>query len=1087
MKKLILLAGTLAAIATTSFAQPCATSALTSSSSNAFTNIRNATNAIAVDNDLNTIVYIHRNNAGVFGGHSGQLRYDISTDDGSTWSTNLGVLNPLSVNGTNGARYPQIAIHNPAGNTVPNNAYLSYQAATVAATFNGIVSGVRKLDGTGNTETYNQPAATQTLIPNSMVEGAPGIFWSIDEVYNGSSVTGFRVFKGVWNGSTDVVWSTNATLTPPFNLAFNGLPQVGDYHIAFDPTGQMGWISILTHLTGGPSPYSFYPVFYRTTDGGNTWSAPMQVDLGQFNCITSNITVGNFASAAFESDLTVDVNGEPHLLTTVCNGNNAYAIFFTSWHHMFDITYHFGLWNAIDVANVNAGRGTWGTAPNTATMDNQPMVSRTADGTKIFFAWSDNAGYALGAANQTPNLFSKAYDVTTSMWTGVRDFTSCNGAINGLILFPKLAAEVIEPSAGTYKLAAIYTQLTIGDPLLTINISFLNNMTWANADFTTPQVFATVNINEGSTWLLCPGSTLGLSVTGSYNQVLWSTGAVTLATTINAPGIYTVAVRSGCIVGIDTIVVTGATATITAGASSLCPGDSTQMVVNGNALNYLWNPSGSTNDSIMAVPASTTTYTVTAGGDGGCTFTATSTIIVHPQPIVAATSSAAAVCDGDSATLSATGGTTYTWQPGNMNGASINVTPTATSTYTVTGTDVNGCIDVDSVSVTFNPLPVITATADTLTICAGDTATLSASGAATYSWTPSATLGTPTNPTTTAFPGSPTTYVVNGIDVNGCMSSDSIAINVNALPTVVASHSGTFCETDTVFFTAVGASTYLWMPGNLVGANVVDFPAAGQNNYWVTGTDSNGCSATDSFLVFINANPIVTANGQTPICEGAQAVLSGNGASTYFWIPINVTGSPIMVAPTTTTTYSVTGTDLNGCFDTASFTIVVNPLPVVTLSIPGSPMCLDDAAISLVGTGSPAGGTFSGNGVTGTTFTPMSAGVGAQNITYTYVDANGCTDSASFAVLVNACVGMNEYGVVISNLYPNPFGGQVILETTTSGETQVIVHSLLGQEIMNTEFTGDKLVIETSTWPAGVYLFTVNTSVGQQTVRLVKD
>ena len=117
----------------------------------------------------------------------------------------------------------------------------------------------------------------------------------------------------------------------------------------------------------------------------------------------------------------------------------------------------------------------------------------------------------------------------------------------------------------------------------------------------------------------------------------------------------------------------------------------------------------------------------------------------------------------------------------------------------------------------------------------------------------------------------------------------------------------------------------------------------------------------------------------------------------------------------------------------------------------------------------------------------MTAGVGAQNITYTYVDANGCTDSASFAVLVNACVGMNEYGVVISNLYPNPFGGQVILETTTSGETQVIVHSLLGQEIMNTEFTGDKLVIETSTWPAGVYLFTVNTAEGQETVRMVKD
>jgi hypothetical protein len=129
------------------------------------------------------------------------------------------VLNPLSVNGTNGARYPQVAIYNPSGNTNPSNAYLSYMGATVAASFNGIVSGVRQLNGTGNTESYNQPASSQTLIPNSMCKGAPGIFWAIDEVYNGSAVTGFRVYKGTWNGTNDVVWTTNATLVPPFNTA----------------------------------------------------------------------------------------------------------------------------------------------------------------------------------------------------------------------------------------------------------------------------------------------------------------------------------------------------------------------------------------------------------------------------------------------------------------------------------------------------------------------------------------------------------------------------------------------------------------------------------------------------------------------------------------------------------------------------------------------------------------------------------------------------------------------------------------------------------------------------------------------------
>ncbi|HEX2901742.1 MAG TPA: hypothetical protein VHS96_18670, partial [Bacteroidia bacterium] len=133
-------------------------------SSNVFTQILTEANPIAVNNDINTIVFVHRNNATAFGGHSGQIRYDVSTNGGSTWSSDQGVLNPLSVNGTNGARYPNVGIYNPAGNTNPNNAYLGYYAATVAATWNGSVSGVRKFDGTGNTETYNQPTAVQTLI-----------------------------------------------------------------------------------------------------------------------------------------------------------------------------------------------------------------------------------------------------------------------------------------------------------------------------------------------------------------------------------------------------------------------------------------------------------------------------------------------------------------------------------------------------------------------------------------------------------------------------------------------------------------------------------------------------------------------------------------------------------------------------------------------------------------------------------------------------------------------------------------------------------------------------------------------------------
>ena len=119
-----------------------------STSSNMFTNILTEANPVAVDNATNSIIFVHRSNATAFGGHSGQIRYDLSTDGGQTWTANGGPLNPASVNGTNGARYPNVAIYNPAGNTVAANAYLAYYAPTVAAAFNGHVSGVRRLNTT---------------------------------------------------------------------------------------------------------------------------------------------------------------------------------------------------------------------------------------------------------------------------------------------------------------------------------------------------------------------------------------------------------------------------------------------------------------------------------------------------------------------------------------------------------------------------------------------------------------------------------------------------------------------------------------------------------------------------------------------------------------------------------------------------------------------------------------------------------------------------------------------------------------------------------------------------------------------------
>lgn len=530
----------------------CAVTDALGSATNMFTIGITESHSIAVNNDINSVVFIHRNNASAFGGHSGQLRYDLSTNGGLSWTNNIGVLNPTSSNGTNGARYPNVSLFNPAGNTNPNNAYLVYHAPTLAVSYNGTVSGVKPLGGPISTENYNQPLLTQTSIPRSLCKGAPGTFWAIDNIFNGTQTTGFRILKGTWNGSTDVVWSLNHTITPAFNTAYSGAPQISDFNIAFDPTGQIGWVCILSHLIPGPAGYSFYPVFYKTTDGGNTWSSPDQVDIHQFSCVTNLIDPGNIPIVAFDMDLTVDVNGNPHAIMCIGNGNNAYAIFYTLAHHMFDITQEHGLWNAVDLGVVNAQRNTFGISPNTLIMDMEPQAARTDDGTKVFFTWTGSDPSPLPLS---PNLFGCGYDAVTKTWAPMLSFTSCNVATNGRILFPKMAENVLNV-AGGWELPVIYGQSTSGTDVGQVsNFRYLDSLLFTPADFTDPSCNTAITFSQPDTVFICEGQTSTLSVSSPHDQYLWSNNDTTNNITISSPGTYYATVRTNCCIGYDSIVV----------------------------------------------------------------------------------------------------------------------------------------------------------------------------------------------------------------------------------------------------------------------------------------------------------------------------------------------------------------------------------------------------------------------------------------------------------------------------------------------------------------------------------------------------
>ena len=211
-----------------------------------------------------------------------------------------------------------------------------------------------------------------------------------------------------------------------------------------------------------------------------------------------------------------------------------------------------------------------------------------------------------------------------------------------------------------------------------------------------------------------------------------------------------------------------------------------------SVVNYNWSgPSSFTsailNPSVSNVNAlNAGSYSLSVDDGYGCNETTNIIITVNPLPTVLVNSGA--ICSGNSFTITPTGAITYSYS----SGSAIN-NPTITSSYSVTGTDVNGCSNTAISSVTINPLPTINATSSTSLLCTGQTATLTANGATTYTWNTTATTSViSVSPTVT------TTYTVNGTSTSGCSNSASITQSVS-LCTGLAIQSGVEAQSISIF------------------------------------------------------------------------------------------------------------------------------------------------------------------------------------------------------------------------------------------------------------------------------------------------
>ncbi|MCS7085887.1 MAG: hypothetical protein NZ534_07430, partial [Bacteroidia bacterium] len=397
----------------------------------------------------------------------------------------------------------------------------------------------------------------------------------------------------------------------------------------------------------------------------------------------------------------------------------------------------------------------------------------------------------------------------------------------------------------------------------------------------------------------------------------------------------------------DTTICPGASLTLTAQNTGSMPSIRRWETLSGTNL----CPGGGNCVSITVNPATTTTYVFYARAGTGCEFRRQVTVNVG-NPQIAASASANNVCPGTAVTLSASGGTSYTWSPAThlsaTSGANVTFTaPTAAGTYnyTVTGTAVGGCTATAQVSITVQSVPSISVSASLNPICPGQLSTMTASGAgpgATYSW--SWAGGGPINghQSLTDSPPTTRTYTVTAVTASGCTTQTTFTLNVSPNPTITV-NAPSVCVGQTANFTASGANTYVWEGPHLNlttgGSVTASPPAAGTYNYTVTGTSAAGCTGTRTFTLTVNPLPNPTVSPVQTICAGQSANLTASGGTSYLWQPPNLAQQNITVSPAATTVYTVTVQDANGCSRQATTTVVVQQPPTITFNPPAPAIC----------------------------------------------------------------------------------------------------------------------------------------------------
>lgn len=385
-----------------------------------------------------------------------------------------------------------------------------------------------------------------------------------------------------------------------------------------------------------------------------------------------------------------------------------------------------------------------------------------------------------------------------------------------------------------------------------------------------------------------------------------------------------------------------------------------------NAINYTWDFGDG--NVVIGTPPLTHQYLqvgiyhpyLTFKDAAGCSFGVQSPDSIQIVNIPVDAGPDLIICEGDSGSLQASGGTIFYWSPsaglGSTNVFNPKASPADTSKYYVTVTDADGCQNIDSVWVFVNH-NIPDANFSFTTVCKNNptsflnSSTISGDSIVTWNWdfNNGQAQSADTNPSFLFSAAGNFDVTLLVTSSKGCVDTVSKQVLVYPLPVANAGNDTAVCIGENVPLQGGGGVSFAWFANPTLSDTSIANPVAAtlsSDSYILIVEDANGCNDTDTVVVSINPLPQITMSAGVQVCFGSSTTLTASGGIDYLWnydpsISDTSIASP-MVTPTDTTEYFVNVTDANGCRNVDSVTIIVNPnYPVADFSAPV--MCHGDS------------------------------------------------------------------------------------------------------------------------------------------------